>query len=137
VFVSSPTPLIALATGRIAVGATVYARPTVLAKGMGADSTTAERTAWVARMFAVRDLALGLGVLWALNRSRRGRVAGLLGGTDPALRELLLLGVLCDLGDAVAVGGALRSRSVRILPAGATLVTAIGAAAIGAREATR
>lgn len=134
---SSPTPLIALATGRFAVGATVFARPTLLAKGMGVDSTTAERTAWVARMFAVRDLALGLGVLWALNRSRRGRVAGLLGGTDPALRELLLLGVLCDLGDAVAVAGALRGRSVRILPGGATLLTAVGAAAVGAREATR
>ena len=34
---SSPTPLIALATGRIAVGATVFARPTLLAKGMGVD----------------------------------------------------------------------------------------------------
>jgi hypothetical protein len=134
--VSSPTPLIALATGRIAVGATVFARPTLLAKGMGVDSATAERTAWVARMFAARDLALGLGLLWTLNRSQRGRVAELLGGTDPALREMLLLGVLSDLGDAVAVAGALRSRSVRALPAGATLVTALGAAAFGARAAT-
>lgn len=134
---SSPTPLIALASGRIAIGATVFARPTMLAKGMGVDSATAERTAWIARMFAVRDLALGLGVLWALNRSRRGAVAGLLGGADPALREMLLLGVVSDLGDAVAVTGALRRGSVRALPAGATLVTALGAAAFGAREATR
>jgi hypothetical protein len=134
--VSSPTLLIALATGRITVGATVFVRPTLLAKGMGVDSTTAERTAWLARMFAARDVALGLGLLWALNRSRGGRVAELLGGTDPALREMLLLGVLSDLGDAVAVAGALRSRSVRPLPGGSTLVTALGAAVFGARAAT-
>jgi hypothetical protein len=133
-----PSPVVALAAGRVAVGATVFVRPALLTRTMGADQVTAERSAWVVRMFAVRDLALGAGALWALNASRRGRVAGLLGvGTDPRVRQLLLLGVLCDLGDAVAVGDALRKRHVRVLPGGATLVTALGAAVVGLSEAGR
>lgn len=135
---NTPSPVVALAAGRIAVGATVFVRPGLLTKTMGADQVTADRSAWVARMFAVRDLALGAGVLWALNASRRGRVAGLLGvGPDPRVRQLLLLGVLCDLGDAVAVSDALRKRHARLLPGAATLVTAVGAAAVGVAEATR
>jgi hypothetical protein len=136
--VNSNSPIVALAAGRAAVGATVFVKPTLLVKGLGGDSATAERTAWVARMFAVRDFALGVGVLWALNRSRRGRAAALLGvGIDPMLRELLLLGVLCDAGDAFAMVGALRAGSVGKLPGGATLVTAVGAVAVGIAEATR
>lgn len=133
-----PSPVVGLAAGRIAVGATVFVRPALLTRTMGADPVTADRSAWVARMFAVRDLALGAGVLWALNASRRGRLGGLLGGgTDPVVRQLLLLGVLCDLGDAVAVTDALRRRHARVLPGAATLVTALGAAAVGVAEATR
>ena len=140
---STSTPVVVLAAGRVAIGATVFAKPTVLATGLGADTTTARRTAWIARMFAVRDLALGVGVLWAANRARRGGAAGLLGdtllgrGVDTALQELLLLGVLCDAGDAVAIASALRQGSVRRLPGVATLVTAVGAAAVGAVEASR
>jgi hypothetical protein len=39
----------------------VLARPTVLARTLGVDSITAERTAWIARLFAGRDVALGVG----------------------------------------------------------------------------
>jgi hypothetical protein len=136
--VSHPSPVVALAAGRVAIGATVFIRPALLTKTMGADQVTADRSAWVVRMFAVRDLALGAGVLWALDNARRGRLGGLLGGgPDPVLRQMLLLGVLCDLGDAVAVTDALRRRHARFLPGVATLVTAVGAAGIGVVEATR
>ncbi|HSP36259.1 MAG TPA: hypothetical protein VLR26_00720 [Frankiaceae bacterium] len=135
---TTTSPIVALAAGRAVIGSAVFLRPTLLVKGLGGDSATAERTAWLARMFAVRDFALGVGVLWALNRSRRGRAATLLGaGLDPMLRELLLLGVLCDAGDAVAVAGALRGGHVRPLPGGAALVTGLGAAAVGIAAATR
>lgn len=146
---SPSTPVLALAAGRVVVGGTLFVQPTLLAKGMGVDSATAKRTAWIVRMFAVRDLALGLGVLWAMNRSRSGVAASalaagnvLVGGrgrssVDPALREALLLGLLSDAGDAVAVLAALRDGSVRTLPAVATLATAAGAAGIGAIAASR
>jgi hypothetical protein len=101
---------------------------------MGVDQETAERTAWLARMFAVRDLALGAGLFWALRRNR-----GLLSGRSSraGLRDVLLLGALCDLGDGVAVLGAVRGGHVRGLPAAATLVTAFGAAGIGLVEGLR
>ncbi len=134
---------VALATGRCGVGAAVFIRPNLLTRGMGVDRATADRAAWVARMFAVRDLAVGVGVLWAVRQGRgligRGLLDGGLIGRGPSreLRAMLLLGVLCDVGDAIAVGGALRGGSVSALPATATLATAVGAAATGAVLAAR
>jgi hypothetical protein len=136
-------PVIALAAGRVAIGGAVFVRPTVLARGLGVDSATAERTAWLARMFAVRDLALGVGVLWTAGRAKRGGAVELVGeallgrGVDTALKELLLLGALSDAGDALAVGAALRQGSVRRLPGVTTLVTAVCAASVGAFAAIR
>jgi hypothetical protein len=141
--VTDTTLTVALATGRCGVGAAVFLRPNLLTRGMGADRETAERTAWVARMFAVRDLAVGVGVLWAVRQGSGlldalGSGKGLLGrGISRELRAMLLLGVLCDVGDAVAVTSALRGRSVSALPAAATIATAVGAAATGAVLAAR
>lgn len=132
------TLTVALATGRCGVGAAVFLRPNLLTRGMGLDRETADRSAWVTRMFAVRDLAVGVGVLWAVRQGRGGLGAGLLQrGPSRELRAMLLLGVLCDLGDALAVGGAMRAGSVSTLPASATLATAVGAAATGVVLAAR
>jgi hypothetical protein len=139
VHVTDTTLTVALATGRCGVGAAVFLRPNLLTRGMGVDRETADRSAWVARMFAVRDLAVGVGVLWAV-RQGSGLLSGggLLGrGTSRELRAMLLLGVLCDAGDAIAVGSALRGGTVSALPAAATLATAVGAAATGAVLAAR
>jgi hypothetical protein len=136
--VTDTTLTVALATGRCGVGAAVFLKPNLLTRGMGVDRATADRSAWVARMFAVRDFAVGAGVLWAV-RSGSGLLdRGLLSrGPGRELRAMLLLGVLSDVGDAIAVSTALRQRSVSALPAAATLATAVGAAATGAVLAVR
>lgn len=87
-------------------------RPTLLAKGLGMDTSTAERTAWLARMFAARDLALGAG---ALAGSRGCQVAG----------------CASDLSDFVALAIAVKAKQVKPLPGLLAAVTAIGAVALG------
>jgi hypothetical protein len=89
----------------------VLARPTVLATGLGVDSISAERTAWVARFFAGRDLALGVG---SLTGSRGCQVAA----------------CASDVSDLAAVLIALRSRQIRPLP-GLLAALVAGGAAIG------
>jgi hypothetical protein len=84
----------------------------LLAKGLGLDTVTAERTAWLARMFAGRDLALGAG---SLAGSRGCQVAG----------------VASDLSDFVAVVVAMKAGHVKTLPGAFTAVTAIGAVVSG------
>jgi hypothetical protein len=101
---SSGTAARIYCAGRVAVGAAVLARPEVLARGLRVDTATARRTAWLARMFAVRDLALGAGALHALTRGGRAR-------------PWLLLSALADAVDAVALAGAVRQRRVAAPPA--------------------
>ena len=135
---STPVPVLALAVGRVAVGATVFAVPSVLARGLGVDAETAQRTAWIARLFGVRDVSLGLALLRISHRSS-SRLPAQLGGSgvDAALREALVLGALCDAGDAVAVVAALRARTVRPVPALLTIGTALGAVGLGIAVAVR
>jgi hypothetical protein len=85
---------------------------------------------WLTRMFAVRDLALGLGTLQALRAvetraPHRGK----------NLQTWLVLAALCDAGDALGMARAIRAGQVRPLPAGFTATTAVGAAATGLASA--
>jgi hypothetical protein len=132
--VPTKLPALALATGRCGIGTVLMITPALLARRMGVDPVTAERTAWLARMFAVRDLALGLGVLWTVRRSPSTPKGE---GSGAQLKSLLLLGALCDAGDALAMASALRAGSVHALPAGATLASAAAAAVTGIVEAIR
>ncbi len=135
---STPVAVLALALGRCAVGTTVFAAPTVLARGLGVDSVTAERTAWIARLFGIRDVSLGLALLRISHRSSGRPAGGLWGsGVDAALREALVLGAVCDAGDAIAVAAALKAKTVRPVPALLTVGTALGAAGIGIAVAVR
>jgi aminoglycoside/choline kinase family phosphotransferase len=95
------------------VGAVVLARPTLLATSLGVDAITAERTAWIARFFAGRDLALGVGA-----------VAG--------SRGCQLAACASDASDFVAVAAAFRAGHVRPAPAILAAATAAGAAVAGA-----
>lgn len=104
---------IPLGAARTLVGAVVLARPTILATALGVDAATAERTAWLARFFAGRDLSLGVG---AVAGSRGCQVAG----------------VASDASDLVAVLLALQAGHVRRVPGVFTAVTAAGAAVTGA-----
>jgi hypothetical protein len=100
-----------LGAARALVGAVVLARPTVLARALGVDSITAERTAWIARFFAGRDFALGIG---SAGGSRGCQVAA----------------CASDVSDLAAVLLAVRSKHVRPLP-GLLGALVAGGAAIG------
>lgn len=89
----------------------MLARPTVLARILGVDSITAERTAWIARFFAGRDFALGVG---SAAGSRGCQVAA----------------CASDVSDLAAVLLAVRSKHVRPVP-GLLGALVAGGAAVG------
>jgi hypothetical protein len=88
-----------LGAGRLAIGSAFLAFPVESIRILGVDTASANRMTWLARMTAVRDAALGLGVLGAA-MTRRGRV--------PAL----ILGALVDAADAVALAAAVHEQRV-------------------------
>jgi peptide-methionine (R)-S-oxide reductase len=92
------------AAGRVAAGAAVLLRPEALARALRVDTSTARRTSWLARMFGIRDLALGAGTLFALTR-----------GGQPL--PWLLASAASDAVDTTALGSGLRSRQVGTVPA--------------------
>jgi hypothetical protein len=107
-----------LSTGRTAVGVSMLARPAVLARAVGVDSTTAARLTWMARMVGARELALGAGTLLALHRGRD-------------VEEWALAQVLSDAVDAAAFGGAVARGDVRRVPGAAIAATALAGTATG------
>jgi hypothetical protein len=85
--------------GRVGVGAALLARPASLPRAVGVDSISARRMAWVVRLFAVRDAALGAGAVHAVLTGR------------PA-RPWLLAQAISDGSDAVTMGVAVRQRQL-------------------------
>jgi hypothetical protein len=88
-----------LGAGRLAIGSAFLAFPVESIRVLGVDTASANRMTWLARMTAVRDAALGLGVLGAAVTGR-GRV--------PAL----ILTALVDAADAVALAAAVHDQRV-------------------------
>ncbi|MDT4919096.1 MAG: hypothetical protein QOH89_3796 [Pseudonocardiales bacterium] len=80
-------------------GVAAYARPDRLARFLGSDRGTASRAEVYVRLFAAREIALGLGTLNALRS-----------GAD--VRPWVLAAAVGDAGDAVAFASAARARSV-------------------------
>lgn len=109
--VQSLVALVAL--GRTGAGITAFAQPEGVARLAGADRGTASRAGVFVRLFAARELALGLGTL---NAIRAGR----------DVRPWVIASALGDAGDAVAFAIATRSRTV-----GAVRGLAIAASAVG------
>jgi hypothetical protein len=103
----------AAALGRIGVGVALFVRPDSLPRAVGVDSVSARRMAWVVRLFAARDAALGAGALHAVLTGR------------PA-RPWLLAQALADGSDAVAVGVAIRGRQVSAVRGTAVVAFAVG-----------
>jgi hypothetical protein len=81
--------------GRVALGILATARPTMLPRMLGSDTGTAQRAAWIVRMFAAREAALGAGTVAAL---RDGRNPG----------PWLYAQAAGDVGDALALVAAVR-----------------------------
>jgi hypothetical protein len=103
---------------RLAVGAVSAAQPTALSGGLGIDSATSGRMAFVTRMFASREIGLALGAGYAVWK----------GG--PAVRPWLLASALADGGDALTLVAA--ARSGRTAPAMSYAAAAGGVLAAGA-----
>ena len=111
----------ALAVGRIAVGASMVALPGTAGGRWIGEAGSRPEVKVITRAFGVRDLALGIGTLQALD-------------TDAPARPWVTLGMMSDLVDLAATTIALRSLGARrALP---VMVVAAGAAAAGylARE---
>jgi peptide-methionine (R)-S-oxide reductase len=111
----------AVATGigaaRVAVGVTFMVAPITSVRVLGMDTATAKRVTHLARMAAVRDIALGAG---ALAGARRGEGAG-----------WLLAGAGADAADAALIASALRTGKARGLVASGIALGALASAAVG------
>ena len=87
---------LAVGGGRFAIGCAALADPVAAIRLLGVDTATASRAAWLARMCAARDAALGAGTISSV-ASRRGQTSW------------LLAGAVADAGDAAAFALAVRS----------------------------
>ena len=97
-----------MAATRIGAGAFAWAQPEQAVRSFGIKGESSD---YVSRLFAIRDIALGLGVM-----SRK-----------PAVRKATLrLGMLCDTFDCAA--GALATKEGKLTTAGTTVLVG-GAAA--------
>jgi hypothetical protein len=109
-------PSTQLASLRLAIGVGAWAAPDVTGKLFGLDPAGNPQASYLGRLFAVRDLALGVGTL----------------ASDTSARKLWLqLGVVCDVADAAA---AVLTHRRGVLPTWATALltgVALSAAATG------
>jgi hypothetical protein len=108
---------------RVAAGVAVFVRPEALPRALGVDRGSARRATFITRMFGAREIGLGLGTLYALNR-----------GKDVA--PWILAQAVGDAGDAIALAAAARRRQVRPVR-GALLALGAAGAAISAVMAVR
>ena len=105
-----------LAVGRIVIGIGSWAVPRLVERAFGIDAGANPAAGYPMRLFAVRDLILGLG---ALNTSGDER------------KRWLQAGLACDLADIAAAGVSAKDGS---LPPGAALfggAAAVSGAALG------
>jgi hypothetical protein len=103
-----------LATLRLAVGASAWATPRLAGKAFGLDAAGNPQSPYLARLFGIRDIALGVGTLST---------------TGEARRQWLTLGVICDAADAAA--GIFAGRGGYLPKVPTVLVTGVALAAAG------
>ena len=109
-----------LAGLRIAIGAASWATPRVAGRLFGLDAEENPQAPYLARLFGVRDVALGWGTL---------------NSEGEAQRQWLLAGVACDIADAAAgiaggCGGYLPKLTTVLVTGTALSDAALGAAAL-------
>jgi hypothetical protein len=103
-----------LATLRMAVGTSAWATPRLAGKAFGLDAAGNPQSPYLARLFGIRDIALGVGALST---------------TGEARRQWITLGVMCDVADALA--GLLAGRAGYLPKVPTVLVTGVAVAAAG------
>lgn len=102
---------------RMAIGVGAWATPRLAGRLFGLDAGANPQSPYLARLFGVRDVALGWGIM---------------GTEGDARRQWITVGIACDVADALAglaagLGGYLPRRTSALVT-----VTALGAAALGA-----
>jgi hypothetical protein len=103
-----------LAGVRMAIGTSAWATPRLAGKAFGLDSDSNPQSPYLARLFGVRDIALGIGALTTTGESRR---------------HWLALGLFCDAADAAA--GVLAGRAGYLPKIPTALVTGTALIAVG------
>ena len=111
----------ALAGLRIVVGLLSWFAPNLAGTLFGLDVKKNKQAPYLARLFGVRDVALGVGTLMAKGSARR---------------TWLQMGLLSDTADAAAAGighkdGYLDAQTAIMLSAPAVLAVGLGSAALG------
>jgi hypothetical protein len=103
-----------LAGIRVAIGTSAWATPRLAGKAFGLDADGNPQSPYLARLFGVRDIALGIGTLTTTGESQR---------------RWLALGMLCDAADAAA--GVLAGRAGYLPKVPTVLVTGVALVAAG------
>lgn len=104
----------ALAGVRIVIGVSSWLTPRVAGRLFGLDAKANPQSPYLARLFGVRDIALGLGVLASEGDARR---------------RMLVAGMACDGADALAgVAGGARGYLPKFT---SLLVTGVALSAVG------
>jgi hypothetical protein len=101
------------AAARVGFGVVMLARPASLARSLGVDRGSAQRTAFVARFFGARDLVLGASTLVAVARGRD-------------VVTWAWTSVASDVADAVVAAGA--ARAGQVAPVRGYLLAAVAVA---------
>ena len=109
-------PVTGLSLGRIAVGAISFARPGLAAQLFGLDLVNNPQSAYVARLFGSREIALGAATLLARGSTRR---------------NLVLAGIGVDLADAATGVLGIRDKSVSVRTGAMLVGPAVGAVLSG------
>lgn len=103
---------------RLAIGVAGLARPGELGRFTGLDRVTSERTAFITRMAAARDVALGVGQLAAAGRR-----------DAPSTCLWALVGAIADAGDTASLADAAARGRVAPLRGGLLALSSAGAVA--------
>lgn len=110
----------ALVAVRLVIGVTSWTTPRLAGKLFGLDAEANPQSPYLARLFGVRDAALGWGVL---------------GTQGDVRRQWLAVGIACDVADALAGivggrGGYLPKPTSALVSGTALAAVALGAAAL-------
>jgi hypothetical protein len=115
-----PPPIPLLTAGRAAIGAGAWLAPHLTGRVLGLDSGSAAQQRLLVRLFAVRDLALAVGLQLSRDQSRR---------------LLLQLGIACDAADGVAgLLGGREERRLMLLSGPALIGVGLGLVALQAES---
>lgn len=115
-------PVTGLSLGRIAIGVGSIASPTLTARVFGLPPSDDPQVGYFARMFGVREIAIGGLTLLAKGKTRR---------------TLVLAGVAVDGGDAATGAIGLARKEIPLLAGGMLIGVALAAAGSGAAAALR